>query len=381
MELKIDKSALSSILSYQSGIINKKTTIPVLSHGIIEANNESCRIAGTDLDNVLLQFAKCEVVSSGSCTFPAHTLNEIVKRLDGKNEIHISIKNDEMRVVSGKSAFNLSILNTHDFPVNCDSLQKSIVESNQVTKLLLSRDDFLYLIDRTYFSMSVEETRYALNGLYIHSVEGCIRAVATDGHRLSICQVESDQVKNGIHLSGIIVSRKSITEIRKIVTDSDCANVSITISNNQIMFEVDDTVFISKLVDGHFPDYDRAIPYKNEQKVKVKVKDMHSALLRLSSISDERVKIIRMHFNTDNSIVLTSHEQNNSGREEIVANDSNLTKEFSIAFNSRYIIDITSNTHDEYVNVILNEESQVSAIIFASKPLNDSFSVLMPMRV
>lgn len=381
MEIRVAKGILSKILNFQSSIINKKTTVPVLSHGVIEVKDGRCNITGTDLDNTLFQSIDCKVIEPGLYTFPAHTLNEIVKRLDDKEDIQITADKNEMKIVSGKSVFNLSILNVDDFPVNHESMYNAISDSATAIKFAITKNDFLSLIDRTYFAMSVEEARYALNGLYVHSVDNYIRCVATDGHRLSVAQVHSDYVKNGLHLSGVIISRKTISELKKILVDYDHESVFITIANNQIMFLYGSTTLISKLVDGHFPDYARAIPYKNEQSVELYTKDLHTAILRLSSISDERVKVIRMHFDLNNNVLLSSNEENSYGKEEIAAISSNLTRDFSIAFNGRYVLDITSNTHDDKIKIILDESSPIGAVIVASKPLDEALNVLMPMRV
>ena len=287
MKFTVEKSSLFKSLSHVQSIVEKKNTLPILSNILIEAQNNSLILSATDMDISITEKISCNVIDEGSTTVTAHTLYDIIRKLPESSEIEI-ISNDGkiMSLRAGKSKFSLSCLLKDDFPIiEIGDLENEIsIESLKLFKL----------IDKTRFAVSNEETRYFLNGIYFHKIENnnniYLSLVATDGHRLAKFDCTySDTLKD---IPGVIIPKKTVNELYKLLSDFD-GLVKINLSSNKIVFFVGESILISKLIDGNFPDYKRVIPKENKNTLKVDRQSFSLAVDRVSTITTEKLPIIK----------------------------------------------------------------------------------------
>ncbi len=255
MKLTIERNAFLKALNHTQSVVERKTTLPILSHILLEADGVNLKILATDLELSIIEKVAAVVVEPGRTTVPAHLLYDIVRKLaDGaKIELSINAEKGQMHVVSGRSDFDLPCLPPEDFPqINAVELPSRFTIGARV---------FRDLLEKTRFAMSTEETRYFLNGIYLHVInDEQLVAVATDGHRLAKVAVPVPEGAKGI--PGVIISRKTVNELSKLIADIQ-DDIEIGISKNQFSCTVGNAYIISRLIDGQFPDYNGAIPSEN----------------------------------------------------------------------------------------------------------------------
>ncbi|UFX98125.1 DNA polymerase III subunit beta [Candidatus Gromoviella agglomerans] len=380
MHIKLRKSQFLKVLSHQSAVVNKRSTVPILSHGVLNVISDSCEVIGTDLDICLLETMECEVISGGVCTFPVHMLCETVKRLDEDNPIEVKFSKKSLEVTSGASNFVFDVLSVDGFPLDYANFRNLFAISDSELSFSINRLDLLSLINRTHFCMSLEETRYAINGIYFHFKDGKFFAVATDGHRLAVSSVLLDvQV---LPSEGVIVHRKTIIEVRRILLESVCENVKVKILNGQIVFIVDDLIFVSKVIDAKFPDYVRIIPNRigeNMRSVELKSRDLANSIMKISSVSEEKNKIIKMKFQPDGNVNMLYNDALVSAEDVVKIVSSDISSVVRIGFNARYVLDVAMNSANETIKITFNESSSDAAVVFDC--FENAFSVLMPVRL
>ncbi|WP_304178155.1 DNA polymerase III subunit beta, partial [Phenylobacterium aquaticum] len=280
MKLTIERAALLKALGHVQSAVERRNTIPILSNVLLSAERDRLTFSATDLDMEIIDEAMAQVDQPGQITAPAHTLYEIVRKLPEGADVSLSFTGEDPRltVAAGRSRFNLPVLPAGDFPVmSSDGLSARIgVDVN----------DLIRLIDKTRFAISTEETRYYLNGLYLHTVvEGGIaklRAVATDGHRLALAEMTAPEGSAG--LPGVIVPRKTINEARRLLEDAG-ESVDLQLSPQKVRFEFGGAALTSKVIDGNFPDYVRVIPRDNDRVMMVDNKLFAKAVDRVATIS------------------------------------------------------------------------------------------------
>ena len=294
MRFTIERAHLLKTLSHVQSIVEKRNTIPVLSNVRIETMGDGISFKATDMDTEITEIADAKITEAGATTAPAHMLYDIVRKLSDGSQVELIYPDDkgQLTISSARSKFSLSTIPVEDFPViSGDKLPISFV---------MAKDELKDVIDRTQFAVSTEETRYYLNGLYVHAKkEGSsevLRVVATDGHRLAC--VETPLPKGAEDLKGVIIPRKTVGEIRKLLDDSSIENVTVEISENKVRFCVTDITLTSKLIDGTYPDYERVIPTDNDKSLELNVKDLASAVDRVSVVA-ERTRAIKMLTNTN----------------------------------------------------------------------------------
>jgi len=259
MKITIERGLLLRVLTHIQGIVERRNTIPILSNVRFDAEDNQLSLNATDLDIDIIETVPANVINSGTTTAPAHTLYDIVRKLAEGSEVELDSagSDSQLTLSSGRSKFKLSCLPTEDFPV--------ISAGEMANNFSLQALELRSLIDRTRFAISTEETRYYLNGIYLHVKENSglslLRAVATDGHRLARVDIPMPVGAEG--MPGIIVPRKAIVEIRKLIDEID-DEIIVSLSDTKIKFSFDGTVLTSKLIDGTFPDYDRVIPEGND---------------------------------------------------------------------------------------------------------------------
>ena len=315
MKLQLSKSNFVKSLSFVQNIVESKSTIPVLANVLLEAKQGRLNISATDMDITIFDKIKVNnIESEGSTIIPAHTLYNVIKEQPDDSPIDLSYEqnNKKLHLMSSKSKFVFSCLSKDEFPISSTETFK--------TSFDLEPDILKELIDKTYFASSNEETRYYLNGLFIHRTsinnKNYLRAVATDGHRLAQYQIKSPDTIAKDNF-GVIVPKKLIFELRKLIDDVK-ENVRIDLSERKIRFSFKETIIISKLVDGKFPDYEKVIPKNISNTFSINRKKFLESINRISTISSEKSKAIKLNLNIDKiSISANNLEEGGSGVEEI----------------------------------------------------------------
>ncbi len=371
MKFKISKNKIFKCLSHLHGIVDKKNTLPILSNILIEAKNNTLILSSTDMDISIVENLKCDVLEDGTTTTNSQMLYDIVRKLDDTCELEIISNNGKLLTLrANDSRFSLACLPKEDFPI--------IDQTNKGVNLKINSNVLFKLIDKTRFAISNEETRYFLNGLYFNVIEENnttnLTLVGTDGHRLAkssyVIEKKIDQV------TGVIIPKKTINELSKLLSDLD-EDIEIIVSPSKIIFLIENLVFVSKLIDGTFPDYKRVIPKDNSNSLEVNRSSLLSAVDRVSTIANDKSPVIKFKL-LKGIINLNTVNNNNSTATE----DLNLKydgDEFEIGFNSKYIMDIVNNLEDEMVTLNLKDGS--SPITAQEKSNPNLIYVLMPMRV
>jgi len=279
MKLTIERAALLRALGHVQSVVERRTTIPILSNVLLRAEGGQLALSATDMDLEIVEGVPARIERDGRTTAPAHTLYDIVRKLrDGSQvELEALAGRNEMALRSGRSTFTLACLPPEDYPV----MSAGELPHN----FSLSAGELRQLIDRTRFAISTEETRYYLNGIYLHSTKAnevpVLRAVATDGHRLA--KVELTAPEGAAGMPGVIVPRKTVLELRKLVEEGE-AEVQIALGESKIRCAVGDAALTSKLIDGTFPDYDRVIPSGNDKVLEIACKEFAEAVDRVATI-------------------------------------------------------------------------------------------------
>jgi len=372
MKFVIERAILLKTLNHVQSIVEKRNTIPVLSNVRIEALGDGISFKATDMDTEITEIVDAKIVETGATTAPAHMLYDIVRKLSDGSEIEITFPDDkgQLSIASGRSRFALSTIGVEDFPV--------ISGDKLPINFSFAREELKDVIDRTQFAVSTEETRYYLNGLYVHAKnEGAtkvLRVVATDGHRLAC--VESPLPKGAEKISGVIIPRKTISEVRKLLDDTKAENIEISLSDNKVRFALEDVTLTSKLIDGTYPDYERVIPTDNDKLLELKVKDLANAVDRVSVVA-ERTRAIKMITEENKVIVTTSSPDLGSALDELEAKYDNESLE--IGYNFRYLLDILAEIKGENVQISFADASSPSVIHDTSDA--SAIYVLMPMRI
>jgi DNA polymerase-3 subunit beta len=372
MRFTIERAKLLKTLSHVQSIVEKRNTIPVLSNVRIEALGDGISFKATDMDTEITEIVDAKITETGATTAPAHMLYDIVRKLSDGSQVELIYPDDkgQLTISSGRSKFSLPTIAVEDFPV--------ISDDKLPTSFVMSKDDLKDVIDRTQFAASTEETRYYLNGLYIHSKkEGAsevLRVVATDGHRLAC--VESPLPQGAEDLKGVIIPRKTIGEIRKLLDDTSVETVTVEISDNKVRFSITDINLTSKLIDGVYPDYERVIPTDNDKSLELSVKELAAAVDRVSVVA-ERTRAIKMLTHPNKVTIVTSSPDLGSASEDLEAKYDHEALE--IGYNFRYLLDILAEVKGENVRISFADASSPSVIHDTSD--SSAIYVLMPMRV
>ena len=375
MEFKINSTDLLKALSHIHGIVEVRHTLPILSNIILEAKDDKLILSSTNLDIYCSDKIKAEVLQSGEVSVSAVTFFEIIKRLPSGSEVLMIMEEgeNEIRLTCGRSKFNLSTLKTDDFPI--------ISDSDLSTNFVLSADELIRIIDKTKFAVSNEETRYYLNGIFLHKAERnsiqFLRAVATDGHRLAQYDIPLPQGAEDI--TGIIIPKKTIYELRKVLDDAN-GDVSVSLNENKIKFSFNDLKVVSKVIDGTFPDYTKVIPQKNDKNFKTNNSDLKNAIDRVSAVAaNEESKSKAIKFCIENNSLSLSVESQSKGSANEMIDVNYSGDKVDIGFNSKYIMDICNEVDGDEISISLFDS--ISPAIILDKTDENLFFVLMPMRI
>jgi len=372
MRVTLERSNLLKSLNHVHRVVERRNTIPILSNVLLQAEGASLELKATDLDLEITEATAAMVEQAGATTVPAHLLYDIVRKLPDGAEVQLATNPDgnSLAVLSGRSNFRLQCLPQSDFP---ELTAGAFTHTFRLESTALKR-----LIDRTQFAISTEETRYYLNGIYLHAIESNgalkLRAVATDGHRLARAELDAPAGCEG--MPGIIIPRKTVAELQKLVDDPDVA-VAVELSDAKIRFTIGSVVLTSKLIDGTFPDYQRVIPSGNDKKLTIDRQSFASAVDRVSTISSERGRAVKLAI-ADGQLTLTvNNPDSGSATDELPAEYD--ADPIEIGFNSKYLLDITGQLSGSDAIFMLADAG--SPTLVRDTGDENALYVLMPMRV
>ncbi len=372
MKLSIERAVLLKSLNHVQSVVERRNTIPILSNILLQAEGDSVSLTATDMDLDVVEQIPCTVLVDGSTTAPAHTLYDIVRKLPEGALIELDGGGDKERLIvrAGRSTFTLPALPSADFPV--------IAGEALPHEFSLSTSDLKSLIDRTRFAISTEETRYYLNGIFLHAAEangaGVLRAVATDGHRLARVELALPDGASG--MTGVIIPRKGVAEMRKLIDEVE-GPITIALSDTKIRFAFGSIVLSSKLIDGTFPDYERVIPAGNDKLMHVVCKDFGQAVDRVATISTEKSRAVKLSLERGTLVLSVTSPDAGSATEELEVDYASTPIE--IGFNSRYLLDIMAQIQGDEAQFLMADSASPTVVQDKSDP--SALYVLMPMRV
>ena len=370
MKATIERATLLKGLGHVHSVVERRNTIPILSNVLIEAGEEGgIRLMATDLDLQINETVEANVTDPGATTVPAHTLFDIVRKMSEGSQVELIAAEGRMQVNAGRARFTLSTLPRDDFPI--------IAEGELPTRFELPAATLRQIIDKTRFAISTEETRYYLNGIYLHvsdEAQPVLKAAATDGHRLARVTVSRPEGAQG--MPGVIIPRKCVAELRKLLDEVD-GTVQVSLSDSKIRFGLGNAVLTSKLIDGTFPDYSRVIPTANDKLLKLDPRGFEEGVDRVSTIASERTRAVKMALERDRVTLSVTSPENGTAAEEVPADYG--ADSFEIGFNARYLLDILGQIEGDTVEVHLADAAAPTLLRENDKA--PALYVLMPMRV
>ena len=372
MKINVERGSLLKALGHVQSVVERRNTIPILSNVLIQAAKGKLTLTATDLDIEIVESLPSDVLRNGAATAPAHMLYDIVRKMPDGAQVQAELLSGDsgrLAVSAGSIRFELACLPQEDFPkVSAGALPH---------RFRLDASDLMALVDKTRFAISTEETRFYLNGIYVHAAEDkdkTLRAVATDGHRLARYDLELPEGAAG--MPGIIVPRKTIAELRKLLEDAEGA-IEVALSDTKIQFNFNGVELTSKLIDGSFPEYQRVIPTNNDKVLMLDAKEFSHAVDRVSTISADKTRAVKLNIDKDRVTLSVVNPESGTATEELGANYS--ADSIEIGFNARYLLDITGQVEGKEVRFLLADSGSPTLI----EDIDDgrTLYVLMPMRV
>jgi DNA polymerase-3 subunit beta len=373
MKFTIGRADLLRSLNHVHSVVERRNTIPILANVLLRATADTLSLTTTDMDLEIVESVAAATSVPGATTVPAHTLYDIARKLanDASVEFSSGPGDTTLLVKAGKSTFRLGCLPIEDFP------KMGASEKFQST-FQVPAGDLRTLIDRTRFAISNEETRYYLNGIYLHAAQNegvdVLRAVATDGHRLA--RFEMPLPEGARDMPGVIIPRKAINEIRKLIDEAGDA-ITLSLSDNKLKFSFDHIALTTKLIDGTFPDYERVIPKNNDKILEINPVIFAGAVDRVSIISSEKSRAVKLTLGNKTMTLSANSPDSGSASEEIEIGWAGGPME--IGFNSAYLMDVTRQIEGEGCRISFSDSASPTIIQDASD--TSSLYVLMPMRV
>lgn len=372
MKLTIDRAALLRALGHVQSVVERRNTIPILSNVLITAEGEIARFTATDLDTEIVEAAEASVARAGSTTAPAHTLYDIARKLPEGSEVSFEVAGDDSKltVVAGRAKFDLPCLPAGDFP--------ALSAEGLTHNFAIGPSELARLIDKTRFAISTEETRYYLNGVHLHAYDGeggkALRAVATDGHRLALVENELPDGAEG--MPAVIVPRKTVAELRRLVDDAE-DNITVSVSEAKIRFDLGSAVLTSKLIDGAFPDYERVIPKDNDKVLVVDNKSFADAVDRVQTISAEKSRSVKLSVEADRMTLAVNNPDAGQAEEELSVDYQ--AEPISIGFNAKYLLDVAQQIEGGETEFRFADAASPTLIL--DRGDEAAKYVLMPLRV
>ncbi|WP_045387768.1 DNA polymerase III subunit beta [Falsirhodobacter sp. alg1] len=372
MKISIERGTLLKAVAQAQSVVERRNTIPILANVLIEAEGDHASFRATDLDIEVIDRAPAQVERAGATTVSAVMLHEIVRKLPDGALVSLTEDSASGRLVvmAGRSNFSLSTLPREDFPV--------MASSEYAAKFTAKAKVLRRLFDKAKFAISTEETRYYLNGVYMHVATGdegpVLRCVATDGHRLA--RIDAPLPEGAQGMAGVIVPRKTVNELRKLLDDDD-ADIAVSVSETKVRFATPSLTMTSKVIDGTFPDYTRVIPTQNTRRLEVDAKDFAKAVDRVATVSSERSRAVKLSLDEDRLVLSVNAPDAGNAEEELAV--AYADEKLEIGFNAKYLLEIASQVDRENAVFMFNTSGDPTLM----REGNDSSAVyvVMPMRV
>ena len=371
MQFQIKRDQLLKSLSIAHNIIERKNTIPILANVLLQIKDNSLNIVATDLDMVFEEKIKdLKIEQEGSTTTSATVLYDMLRKLPSNLDVNFDLKSqNKLKITAKNSKFNLLCLPTDDFPNFSDKFQEKTFE--------LNGKKFLSLLNKTKISMSNDDTRHYLNGIFIHATasnkNAYLTGVATDTHRLSSSSIQMENIEN---FKPFILPKKTVFQLSNLLQESN-ENLSICIGETKIQFKIGDSTLVSKVIDGKFPDYEKVIPKDNKKTLSMNKKDFINSVERVITVSIDRKEGVKITLDKDQVQLFVASSTSGEGNEVLPANYN--AENLTVSFNARYLLDIASEVEDE--NLVMNLNDAVSPVLIQDKSDKQSFYVIMPMKI
>ncbi|CAM2994754.1 DNA polymerase III, beta subunit [Paracoccus aminovorans] len=372
MKFSIERADLVKAVSQAQSVVERRNTIPILANVLIEATPEGVSLRATDLDTEIVDRANAQVERPGATTVSASMLNDIARKLPDGSLVQLSLDaaSQRLAVQAGRSNFSLATLPREDFPV----MSSSEYSANFSAPAAVLRR----LFDKSKFAISNEETRYYLNGVYMHVAQGedgpSLRCVATDGHRLA--RIDAPLPAGAEEMPGVIVPRKTVAELRKLL-DDDEAEIAVSVSETKVRFATPTITLTSKVIDGTFPDYSRVIPSGNTRKLEVDAGDFAKAVDRVATVSSERSRAVKLSLDEDRLVLSVNAPDAGAADEELPV--AYADEPLEIGFNAKYLHEIASQIERENAVFLFNGSGDAALIREGGD--TSAVYVVMPMRV
>ena len=371
MQFAVKRDNLLKSLNFVQGIVEKKNTLPILSNVLLQLKEKKLSIIATDLDIIFYdEISDVKVATEGSTTTSAAILFDILRKISSNSDLSFDLKTENKLSLKSENAdFNLLCLPTDNFPTFSDDFNSQ--------EILLESDKFLKLLNKTRISISNDDTRHYLNGIFLHLTEAhgrnFLTGVATDSHRLSSSSLEVHEMTD---FNPIILPRKTVYQLCSLLSENN-EKLHMQISENKIKFTIGKIKLISKVIDGKFPDYKKVVPMNNEKVLKVQKKDFINSIERVATVSIDRKEGVKLAISKDNVQLSVNSANSGDGNEKINAEFN--SDGLNISFNSKYLIDIASEVEDN--NLKINLKDSTSPVLIEDVADKNSYYVIMPMKI
>ena len=371
MQFVVKRDILLKSLNFVQGVVEKKNTLPILSNVLLQLKDNKLSIVATDLDIVFYnEISDVKIINEGSTTTSAAILYDILRKISSNSELNFDLKSENKLSLKSDSAdFNLLCLPTDNFPSFADEFEGQ--------EIALDKNRFLKLLNKTRISISNDDTRHYLNGVFLHLTEAhgrnFLTGVATDSHRLSSSSLE---IENSNDFSSLILPRKTVFQLCSLLSETS-DSLSMQSSENKIKFTLGKIRLISKVIDGKFPDYKKVVPTTNDKILNVPSKEFINSIERVASVSLDRKEGVKLMIDKDN-IQLSVNSANSGEGNETIKADYN-SESLNISFNSKYLIDIASEIENK--NLKMNLKDSTSPVLIEDASDKNSYYVIMPMKI
>ena len=371
MQFVVKRDILLKSLNFVQGVVEKKNTLPILSNVLIQLKDKKLSIVATDLDIIFYdEISEVKILKEGSTTTSAAIIYDILRKISSDAELNFELKSENKLSLKSENAdFNLLCLPTDNFPTFADEFEEQ--------PITLNNNRFLKLLNKTRISISNDDTRHYLNGIFLHLTEAHGRSfltgVATDSHRLSSSSLE---IENATNFTSLILPRKTVFQLCSLLSESS-DQLTMQTSDNKIKFNLGNMKLISKVIDGKFPDYKKVVPTANEKTLVVSSKEFINSIERVASVSLDRKEGVKLLINKDNVQLSVNSANSGEGNEKMKAQFN--AESLNISFNSKYLIDIASEVEDK--NIKINLKDSVSPVLIEDISDKNSYYVIMPMKI
>jgi DNA polymerase-3 subunit beta len=372
MKVSIERATLLRAVGQAQSVVERRNTIPILANVLIEAEGAQISLRATDLDIEVVDRVPAMVERPGSTTVSAVVLNEIVRKLPDGALVMLTADAaaGRLTVAAGRSTFSLPTLPREDFPV--------MASAEYACSFTAPAPALRRLFDKAKFAISTEETRYYLNGVYMHVAQGdsgkVLRCVATDGHRLA--RIDAPLPAGAETMPGVIVPRKTVGELRKLLEDDETA-IAVSVSETKVRFATPEITLTSKVIDGTFPDYSRVIPLGNARRLEVDAAEFARAVDRVATVSSERSRAVKLSLDDDRLVLSVNAPESGAAEEELAVAYGD--ERLEIGFNAKYLLEIASQVDRENAVFLFNSAGDPTLMREGSD--TSALYVVMPMRV